>query len=106
MFAATTTPCFASLSEDGRVSPAVQHYVLSSQIASIGAAVKRADRAKFLDTSHPLGRAVGGLGPIVVSAVAASWGFDTAIALLALLYITDILVFWLLIPDRRGAELT
>jgi len=28
------------------------------------------------------------------------------IALLALLYIVDILAFWLLIPDRRGAELT
>jgi hypothetical protein len=41
-----------------------------------------------------------------VSAVAAAYGFDTAIALLALLYLADIVVFWFLIPDRRGAELT
>jgi hypothetical protein len=38
--------------------------------------------------------------------VAAAYGFDTAIALLALLYIADVLAFWLLIPDRNGAELT
>jgi MFS family permease len=65
-----------------------------------------AARATAQNVLFNIGRAVGGLGPIVVSAVAASWGFDTAIALLALLYIVDILVFWLLIPDRRGAELT
>ena len=52
------------------------------------------------------GRAIGGLGPIVVSAIAAAYGFDTAIALLALLYLADIVVFWFLIPDRRGAALT
>jgi hypothetical protein len=53
-----------------------------------------------------VGRAIGGLGPIVVSAVAAAYGFDTAIALLALLYVADMLAFLFLIPDRRGAELT
>ena len=53
-----------------------------------------------------IGRAVGGLGPIAVSAVAAAYGFDTAIALLALLYIVDIAAFLFLIPDRRGTELT
>jgi MFS family permease len=65
-----------------------------------------AARATAQNVLFNIGRAVGGIGPIVVSAVAASYGFDTAIALLALLYIADILVFWLLIPDRRGAELT
>jgi hypothetical protein len=35
-----------------------------------------------------------------------SYCFDAAIALLALLHIADILVFWLMIPDRCGAELT
>lgn len=63
-------------------------------------------RATAQNVLFNIGRAVGGLGPVVVSAVAASWGFDTAIALLALLYIADMLAFWLLIPDRRGAELT
>ena len=63
-------------------------------------------RATAQNVLFNIGRAVGGLGPIVVSAVAASYGFDTAIALLALLYIADMLAFLFLIPDRRGAELT
>jgi MFS family permease len=63
-------------------------------------------RATAQNVLFNIGRAVGGTGPIVVSAIAASYGFDTAIALLALLYLADIVVFWFLIPDRRGAELT
>jgi benzoate transport len=63
-------------------------------------------RATAQNVLFNVGRAVGGLGPIVVSAVAASYGFDTAIALLALLYIADLLAFLFLIPDRSGAELT
>ena len=63
-------------------------------------------RATAQNVLFNVGRAIGGLGPIVVSAVAAAYGFDTAIALLALLYIVDILAFLFLIPDRRGAELT
>jgi MFS family permease len=63
-------------------------------------------RATAQNVLFNVGRAIGGLGPIVVSAVAVAYGFDTAIALLALLYIADMLAFLLLIPDRRGAELT
>src|SRR3984957_3582457 len=63
-------------------------------------------RATAENVLFNVGRAIGGLGPIVVSAVAVAYGFDTAIALLALLYIVDLLAFLLLIPDRRGAELT
>jgi benzoate transport len=63
-------------------------------------------RATAQNVLFNIGRAVGGLGPVAVAAVAASWGFETAIALLALLYIADIVAFWLLIPERRGAELT
>ena len=65
-----------------------------------------AARATAQNVLFNIGRAVGGLGPVVVSAVAAVYGFDTAIALLAFLYLADIAVFWFLIPDRRGAELT
>ena len=63
-------------------------------------------RATAQNVLFNVGRAIGGLGPVVVSAVAAAYGFDTAIALLALLYVIDMLAFLLLIPDRRGAELT
>jgi dipeptide/tripeptide permease len=63
-------------------------------------------RATAQNVLFNVGRAIGGFGPVVVSAVAVAYGFDTAIALLALLYIADMLAFLLLIPDRRGAELT
>jgi len=42
----------------------------------------------------------------VVGAIAAAYSFETAIALLATLYVLDILAMWLLIPERRGAQLT
>ena len=36
---------------------------------------------------------------------AAALGFETAIALLACLYILDMLTMWLLIPGQSGREL-
>jgi MFS family permease len=65
-----------------------------------------AARATAQNVLFNIGRAIGGLGPIIVSGVAAAYGFDSAIALLSLLYIADLLAFWLLIPDRRGCGLT
>lgn len=64
-----------------------------------------AARATAQNVLFNIGRAVGGFGPVAVGAVAAAFGFDTAIALLALLYLLDILAMWLLIPERRGEEL-
>lgn len=64
-----------------------------------------AARATAQNVLFNIGRAVGGFGPVAVAAVAAALGFDTAIALLALLYMLDILAMWLLIPERRGVEL-
>jgi MFS family permease len=63
-------------------------------------------RATAQNVLFNIGRAVGGFGPVVVGAVAVSLGFETAIALLALLYILDIVVMWLLIPERRGSVLS
>jgi hypothetical protein len=48
---------------------------------------------------------VGGFGPLVVGAVAAAYSFQLAIALLAMLYILDIIALLFLIPERRGAAL-
>jgi len=53
-----------------------------------------------------IGRGIGGFGPIVVGAIAALYSFEVAIALLATLYILDMMAMWLLIPERRGAELS
>src|SRR6202041_930936 len=44
-------------------------------------------RATAQNVLFNIGRAIGGFGPLAVGAVAASYGFDTAIALLALIYV-------------------
>ncbi|WP_341987718.1 MFS transporter [Azorhizobium sp. AG788] len=62
-------------------------------------------RATAQNVLFNLGRAIGGFGPVIMGAVAMAWGFDTAIALLAILYLLDIVTMWLLIPERKGAEL-
>ena len=64
-----------------------------------------AARATAQNVLFNIGRAVGGLGPVVVGAVAAAYSFELAIAMLAALYALDILAMFLLIPERRGAEL-
>ena len=53
-----------------------------------------------------MGRAIGGFGPVVVATIATSYGFGTAIALLAVIYLLDMFALWLLIPERRGSALT
>ncbi len=62
-------------------------------------------RATAQNLLFNLGRAVGGFGPVAVGAVAAAQGFATAIALLAVLYVLDLLALLLLIPERRGMAL-
>jgi MFS family permease len=52
-----------------------------------------------------LGRGVGGFGPLVVGALVAAYSFQAAIALLATIYVIDIIATALLIPERRGAAL-
>lgn len=62
-------------------------------------------RATAQNVLFNLGRAIGGLGPLVVGALAASFGFSSAIALLAVIYVIDVIATVLLIPERRGAAL-
>jgi MFS family permease len=64
-----------------------------------------AARATAQNVLFNIGRAIGGFGPVVVGFVAAEVGFQSAIALLAVLYLADILAMWKLIPERRGARL-
>jgi MFS family permease len=64
-----------------------------------------AARATAQNVLFNIGRAIGGFGPVVVGSIAAGWGFETAIALLAVLYCVDIVALWLLIPERKGAAL-
>jgi MFS family permease len=62
-------------------------------------------RATAQNVLFNLGRAVGGFGPLVVAGLAAQYSFAAAIALLAVIYVVDILATALLIPERKGAAL-
>ncbi|WP_244826458.1 MFS transporter [Caballeronia sp. TF1N1] len=62
-------------------------------------------RATAQNVLFNIGRAVGGLGPVVVGALAAKYSFATALALLASIYLLDIFATLFLIPEKRGAEL-
>lgn len=64
-----------------------------------------AARATAQNVFFNIGRAVAGFGPLVVGIVSAGYGFPTAIAGLALLYLIDIVALLALIPERRGADL-
>jgi len=64
-----------------------------------------AARATAQNVLFNFGRAVGGFGPVVVGTVALFYGFSSAIALLALLYLLDAVTLWMLIPERRGWRL-
>jgi MFS family permease len=62
-------------------------------------------RATAQNVLFNIGRAVGGFGPVAVGALAARFSFGAALALLASIYVLDIVATLLLIPERRGAAL-
>jgi MFS family permease len=62
-------------------------------------------RATAENVLFNLGRGVGGFGPLVIGALAARYSFTVAIALLATIYILDIVATITLIPERKGQPL-
>lgn len=62
-------------------------------------------RATAQNLFFNLGRAAGGLGPLLIGWLASRYSFSTAIASLAALYVLDILATAILIPETRGAKL-
>jgi MFS family permease len=62
-------------------------------------------RATAENVLFNLGRGIGGFGPFVVGALVASYSFTVAIALLATIYLVDILATAFLIPERKGVPL-
>jgi len=61
------------------------------------------DRATEQNVLFNIGRLAGGLGPVAVATIAAKHGFPTAVSLLALVYLIDLVAMLALIPERRGA---
>ena len=92
------------------IAGAVMGFFVNGMLGGYGALISElyptVARATAQNVLFNVGRAVGGFGPVVVGYVASVYSFETAIALLATLYLLDILAMWLLIPERRGAALT
>jgi benzoate transport len=91
------------------IAGAVMGFFVNGMLGGYGALMSElyptAVRATAQNVFFNIGRAVAGFGPLVVGIVSASYGFQTAIAGLALLYVLDIVALLALIPERRGAEL-
>jgi MFS family permease len=91
------------------VAGAVMGFFVNGMLGGYGALMSElyptAARATAQNVLFNIGRAIGGFGPVVVGAIAVKLGFQTAIALLAVLYLLDIAAMWLLIPERKGQEL-
>jgi MFS family permease len=89
---------------------AVMGFFVNGMLGGYGALISElfptSARATAQNVLFNIGRGVGGFGPVVVGAIAAAYSFETAIAMLATLYVLDIFAMWLLIPERRGAQLT
>ncbi|MEC5318645.1 MFS transporter [Brenneria populi subsp. brevivirga] len=62
-------------------------------------------RATAQNVLFNIGRAVGGFGPVVIGAAASWYSFQAAIALLAAIYILDILATLFLVPELKGKKL-
>ncbi|SEJ75174.1 benzoate transport [Variovorax sp. OK605] len=62
-------------------------------------------RATAQNVLFNIGRGVGGFGPVVVGALATAYSFQVAIALLAAIYLLDMLATLFLIPELKGKEL-
>lgn len=88
---------------------AVMGIFVNGMIGGYGALISElyptAARATAQNVLFNIGRAVGGFGPLVVGAVAAAHSFETALGLLASIYVLDIIATIFLIPERKGMEL-
>lgn len=62
-------------------------------------------RATAQNVLFNLGRGVGGFGPVVIGSIVAAYSFQVAIAMLAAIYLLDILATIFLIPELKGKEL-
>ncbi len=62
-------------------------------------------RATAQNVLFNIGRGIGSLGPLTVGVLAARYSFQAAIALLASIYLVDIIVTLFLVPELVGKPL-
>jgi len=88
---------------------AIMGMAVNGTMAGIGAlmseAYPTAARATAQNLLFDVGRAVGAPGPLVAGALATKYSFNVAIALLASIYVLDIIATVFLIPELKGNEL-
>jgi len=91
------------------VGGAAMGFFVNGMLGGYGALMSElyptAARATAQNVLFNIGRGIGGFGPVAIGAISLRLGFDVAIALLAVLYLVDMLALWLLIPERRGTAL-
>jgi MFS family permease len=91
------------------IGGAVMGFFVNGMLGGYGVLISElyptAARATAQNVFFNIGRAVAGFGPLAVGAVSAVYGFQTAIAALALIYILDIVALLLLVPERKASEL-
>ncbi len=109
--AAVMVIIYSRLTQPGAllIGGAVMGFFVNGMLGGYGALISELyptqARATAQNVLFNIGRAVGGFGPVVIGVIAARFSFQTAIALLALLYVIDIIALLALIPERRGVQL-
>jgi MFS family permease len=92
------------------VGGAVMGFFINGMLGGLGALMSElyptAARATAQNVLFNLGRFVGGFGPLVVGLLAAQYSFSLTIAMLAVIYIIELVATALLIPERKGAPLS
>lgn len=88
---------------------AIMGIFVNGMSGGIGALISEsyptAARATAQNVLFNFGRAVGGMGPLAVGALAAKYSFNIAIALLASIYVLAMGATIFLIPELKGKEL-
>jgi benzoate transport len=88
---------------------AIMGMFVNGMMAGVGAlmseAYPTAARATAQNVLFNIGRTVGSMGPLAVGALAVKYSFSAAIALLASIYVFDIIATVFLIPELKGREL-
>lgn len=92
------------------IGGAVMGFFVDGMIGGYGALISelypteaRATAQNFL---FNLGRAAGGLGPVIIGVLIANYSFASAIILLSALYLIDAIATIAFIPERKGEPLT
>jgi len=92
------------------IGGAVMGFFINGMLGGLGALMSElyptAARATAQNVLFNLGRFVGGFGPLVVGILAAQYSFSLTIAMLAIIYLIELVATALLIPERKGAPLT